>query len=142
MADWTPIGNGELVSDQPITESLLTRLRDNPIAMIERASGAPTYGWAVTSTGSNANGYYRVWDDGYIEQWFRTDKGSADRVTITYPLAFTDAASISVVISDRRGIDNGGSDSASHLDGVNQLTSFTVSAYTLADVICWRAGGY
>lgn len=41
MADWTNIANNEIDGDSPITESLMTALRDNPVAITEGASGAP-----------------------------------------------------------------------------------------------------
>ena len=51
----------------------------------------------VVSTGSNANGYYREWSDGYKEQWGTsalityTQEG-----TVTFPIPFTDVSSLSV----------------------------------------------
>ena len=41
MATYTAIGDGELLVDKPITESLLNRLRDNPLAIAEGSAGAP-----------------------------------------------------------------------------------------------------
>jgi hypothetical protein len=41
MADWTTISNSEVDGDSPITESLMTALRDNPQAIAEGATGAP-----------------------------------------------------------------------------------------------------
>jgi hypothetical protein len=41
MADWTTIANNEIDGDSPITESLMTALRDNPVAITQGASGAP-----------------------------------------------------------------------------------------------------
>lgn len=41
MADWTDIANNEIDGDSPITESLMTALRDNPTAITEGATGAP-----------------------------------------------------------------------------------------------------
>lgn len=52
MTAYTAIGDGELIVDRPITESLLTRLRDNPIAISEGSAGAPK----VQSDGLEPNG--------------------------------------------------------------------------------------
>lgn len=41
MTTYTAIVGSEIDVDSPITESLMTRLRDNPIAITEGASGAP-----------------------------------------------------------------------------------------------------
>ena len=41
MTTYTAITGAEIDTDSPITESLMTRLRDNPIAIMEKASGAP-----------------------------------------------------------------------------------------------------
>lgn len=41
MTTYTAITSGEIDPDSPITNSLMTKLRDNPIAITEGASGAP-----------------------------------------------------------------------------------------------------
>ncbi len=41
MTTYTPIANGSVDAGSPIDESLVTALRDNPIAISEGASGAP-----------------------------------------------------------------------------------------------------
>lgn len=41
MTTYTPIANGSIDAGSPIDESMVTALRDNPIALIEGASGAP-----------------------------------------------------------------------------------------------------
>jgi hypothetical protein len=51
MADWTDILNSEVDTDSPITEALMTALRDNPVAIAEGASGAPQM-----QTGAYADG--------------------------------------------------------------------------------------
>lgn len=95
MTDYTPIGSGELVADQPITESMMTRLRDNPLAIFERSAGAPTYGATVDSSGTNANGHYRVWSDGFIEQWFKALHNSSG-IIHTFPVAFATLSTLRV----------------------------------------------
>lgn len=41
MTDWTDIPNSSVDVDSPITEELMTALRDNPKALAERDSAAP-----------------------------------------------------------------------------------------------------
>ena len=58
MTDYTAIPNGDVDSDSPITTSLITKLRDNPIAITEGSSGAPqvqTAGIAISAITSAEN---------------------------------------------------------------------------------------
>lgn len=41
MTTYTNIANSEIDTDSPVTESLMTRLRDNPVAITEGSTGAP-----------------------------------------------------------------------------------------------------
>ncbi|CAB4124407.1 hypothetical protein UFOVP59_2 [uncultured Caudovirales phage] len=41
MTSYVAVANGEIDADSPITADLMTKLRDNPIALSEGASGAP-----------------------------------------------------------------------------------------------------
>lgn len=41
MASYSPIGNGEVDPESPITSSLMVRLRDNPLAIQEGDPSAP-----------------------------------------------------------------------------------------------------
>lgn len=41
MTTYTTIADTEIDQDSPVTETVLTKLRDNPIAITEGASGAP-----------------------------------------------------------------------------------------------------
>lgn len=47
MTTYTAIANADIDADSPITTSLMTLLRDNPIAITEGASGAPTIATAA-----------------------------------------------------------------------------------------------
>ena len=52
---------------------------------------------AVVNSGSNANGYWRKWDDGHIEQWGETASLAGDTsAALTFPIAYSDLASIMV----------------------------------------------
>ena len=54
----------------------------------------------VTEIGNNANGYYRKWSDGYIEQWRRLPASIADKTVLTFPVPFTDVNSIVIVATE------------------------------------------
>ena len=41
MTTYTAIANGEIDQDSPVTQPLMTALRDNPLAIAEGTSGAP-----------------------------------------------------------------------------------------------------
>ena len=49
MTTYTAIANSEVDTDSPITESLMTRLRDNPLAQAEGSAGAPKIASAAFS---------------------------------------------------------------------------------------------
>jgi len=63
MTTYVPIPNGDIDQDSPITQPLVTALRDNPIAITEEASGAPKImrkakaASGATSTFSNLGDY-------------------------------------------------------------------------------------
>ena len=62
MTTYTAIADSEIDPDSPITTGLMTKLRDNPIALTEGASGAPLISFkamdtiAVSAQGSTTNG--------------------------------------------------------------------------------------
>lgn len=47
MTSYVAIANGEIDQDSPVTQALMTALRDNPIAITEGAVGAPRLGFAA-----------------------------------------------------------------------------------------------
>jgi hypothetical protein len=55
MTAWVSIPNGDIDPDSPITTSLITALRDNPIAITEKASGAPVLANDYIATAMIAN---------------------------------------------------------------------------------------
>ena len=52
MTTYTAIADADIDTDSPITESLMTKIRDNPIAITEGASGAPLIQNAALATDS------------------------------------------------------------------------------------------
>ena len=55
MTTYTPIANGSVDAGSPIDESLVTALRDNPIAISEGSAGAPKLQTAAYEDGSVTN---------------------------------------------------------------------------------------
>lgn len=52
MTTYTAIADADIDTDSPVTESLMTKLRDNPIAITEGASGAPQIVQAAIASGA------------------------------------------------------------------------------------------
>lgn len=52
MTTYTAVADSEIDTDSPLTESLFTRLRDNPIAITEGATGSPKITDAAFNTNS------------------------------------------------------------------------------------------
>jgi len=52
MATYTAISNGQIDQDSPITQPLMTALRDNPIAMAEGDSSAPKFATQAQADGT------------------------------------------------------------------------------------------
>lgn len=45
----------------------------------------------VTEQGSDTNGYYRKWSNGFIEQWGSVAAGVSGQDSVTFPVPFTSA---------------------------------------------------
>jgi len=52
MTTYTAITNAQVDVDSPITQTLMTLLRDNPLAINELAAGAPKPYWKIISSNS------------------------------------------------------------------------------------------
>ena len=50
MTTYTAITNAEIDQDSPLTETLATKWRDNPLAMFEGSTGAPNLSYAALGT--------------------------------------------------------------------------------------------
>jgi len=71
MTTYTAITDGQIDQDSPITQPLMTAMRDNPIAIAERATGAPYvenswYPYNSTSVGNDDGLVYDHAVDGNI----------------------------------------------------------------------------
>ena len=57
------------------------------------------FGHVVTVANSNINGYFRIWSDGYKEQWGTIfNMGTSDK-EVNFPTAFTDTDTITVNVT-------------------------------------------
>ena len=92
------------------------------------------------STGSNANGNFQIDADGTIHQWGRVVIVSGSQ-TLTFPTAFTSAASVSVVLSEYQSGDTGGFASVSGFGGLPTTTTVALSLATAHDEVFWMATG-
>ena len=94
MTTYTTIPNSDIDQDSPVTQPLMTALRDNPIAITEGSSGAPkiadaALGTTDTNTGRNwvlarnaratagAIGTYTITSGSYTEGTTRTLSGKS-----------------------------------------------------------------
>lgn len=102
----------------------------------------------LTDSGSNSNGYYRVYSDGFKEMWGVRTSGIPDdsTTTISFPIAFSNVSSVNVVCKERL---NPVSDPAIVLQKTITVNNFRVEAHgTWAssdgenDGIWWSARGY
>ncbi len=72
MTTYTAIPNGDIDQDSPVTQPLMTLLRDNPIAISEGSTGAPyaQAAWhpynGVTIGDGNNGGFYDQTTDGAV----------------------------------------------------------------------------
>lgn len=73
----------------------------------------------VVSEGSNANGHYRRWSDGFTEQWGDTTTASA-----TFPIAFTSTTNLRVQVSINSN--------SSLSNGFRQASTITTTGFTVA----------
>ena len=99
---------------------------------------------SLTSSGSNTNGYYRIWSDGYKEQWDYVISNNANSsMTINFPVAFADVAGWNVQITDRADTgDTGGVDYAAGISQARSVSSFTLTRNSNHYGFFWVARGY
>ena len=70
MTTYTTITNGEIDQDSPVTQPLMTALRDNPTAIAEGASGAPKIADQVDYATATSTSWATVTDlDDYAGCW-------------------------------------------------------------------------
>jgi len=122
---------GDVITDNSDIKVALQELETE----IEASAGA-----TVISSGNNANGYYRVWSDGFKEQWDHeapASGGSTAQKKRTYPISFNATSSHTVVIlgMNLQNVDN---NQWINCD-IKNASSFTMHH---SQNICWYACGY
>ena len=95
-------------------------------ALSANAGGANSA--VVVRGGNNANGRFRVWSDGFIEQWATVGNGPGRLTTINFPIPYVQQASISITGS----AESSRNDLAENI-GFQQLTitNFVVERHTI-----------
>lgn len=94
QATETTLGTAEIATQAEVDAGLDTTRYITPATLANRA--APY----VTATGSNANGQYRVWSDGFREMWgFTSSITRPGNLVHNFPIAFTTLNSITVNVS-------------------------------------------
>ena len=74
-------------------------MRFGTLTAVKNWLGIGTMKAFVTNTGSNGNGYYRLWSDGYQECWI--DISTSASGTWTYPVAFSTLGSVNIQLTSR-----------------------------------------
>ncbi len=82
MATHTTIADGSVDAESPITESLMTALRDNPTAIAEGASGAPRIQTAAVE--DNAITQDKIADDSVGSDELSTVLGTDSTIVLTF----------------------------------------------------------
>ena len=169
MTTYTAIPNADIDQDSPVTQPLMTALRDNPIAITEGAIGAPRIVAAGIEGGDVATSgevYYSEGDgtglwglaenieatkslgaDGYVKlpggaimQWGVITVSANSAGTETLPTAFTSATSYSVVTNQ---IQDTSFDRQPIKIGTKSASQFTIQNTNGIEVdINWIAIGY
>lgn len=102
----------------------------------------------VTATGWNANGQYRRWSDGFMEQWGAVAvdlTAGSGAVTVPFPQAVTDGGSQAIMVFPVNGPTNWPSIT---LGSYGRDTSgFSLAWYnsassTVSETVGWHASGY
>lgn len=90
MTDYTSIPDSDLDQDSPVTQPLMTALRDNPIAIAEAAAGAPIILGAALATADNHPTVTVAAADTYsVEIAITRVNGSQSTTSTSYVVAYT-----------------------------------------------------
>jgi len=92
------------------------------------------------STGSNANGYWEISPLGVITQWSRKVV-TGNNETVTFPIAFTTASSITVTLAVAQFPDSGGFTTNMGISVAPTTTQVVLSTSTTFDEVWWVAKG-
>ena len=81
----------------------------------------------IVRAGSNANGFFIVFSNGYKKTWGATNVGNSD-ITVTFPVEYTDLSSININISPQT---TGNQAQAGKAVGSYIRTNFTLSQFII-----------
>jgi hypothetical protein len=92
--------------------------------------------------GSNAQGYWREWPDGFIEQWGEGTAGeTGSPPSVNFPIPFTDLATVGLAVSAR--YPNTGATNGNKVGGNKvSLTQYNLFSDDGSASVFWRAWGY
>ena len=130
MTAWDAITNAEIIQDKPVTQTLMTKMRDNPIAIAEGASGAPIVatGWHpydMVDVGDGADG--KIYD-------YSVDGGVTTLVTPDFADGYEYAfnfVGMSVASSNLQLFVEGYMETSAAYDTAHAITSTVAAANTL-----------
>ena len=89
MTTYTTITNAEIDQDSPVTQPLMTALRDNPIAIAEGSSGAPKIADQVDYATATGSSWATVTDlDDYAGCWVDVAFEIVNGIGVTSNLVF------------------------------------------------------
>lgn len=136
MTTYTAIPNGDVDQDSPVTQTLVTLLRDNPIAITEGASGAPRVKPVALESGLLGR---TTADNDAI------DVTGVKNIRINWAIAYnatTGSSTLSVAFSDDGGSTWG---SAQNLFNVSPVSSLGASGSAELEIDletgAWQAAG-
>ncbi len=126
MTTYTAIPNGDIDQDSPVTQPLLTLMRDNPIAITEGAAGAPRiFIGALERLSAGSTIKYRA------DAAFTTTSTSFVVVTNS-PISFMQAGTVRVSLEHRRTTGGTGETRIRRTRGtvVTAVTTFSTTSGT------------
>jgi len=127
---YTGLPNGDIDQDSPVTQELLTTLRDDPIAMAEGATGAPVTaaGWHPYNSTLNGTGDGKIYD-------FAVHGAVASVETPAF-----DAGYEYMIVSE--GVDTGGGSATASIALYRTQAAAYATAFTITPAVNGPYSGY
>jgi hypothetical protein len=131
----TPVGNSSPSTGKFTTLTLASGAPSGQVLTGNGTSYVPALPASPFTYGSNANGYWEKNSDGKLDQWNAGVSGTTS-INVTFPVAFVNVGSISVVVTD-------GAANIFLSAYVTSVNGFTIIAPTGQAINAqWRAVGY
>ena len=98
----------------------------------------------VINSGSNGNGFWRIWSDGFIQQWGNQYQDvSYEPKRYLFPIGFENADSISIALNSYRGQESGNTSSFTITKSLVDRHGFTAeSSNNVSNGMFFMAEGY